>query len=1019
MSQYKKFNNITGWIVFSISLAVYLITLEPTVSFWDCGEFISCAFKLEVGHPPGAPFFMLMGRIFSMMAGGDTTKVAYAVNSMSALASAFTILFLFWSITHLARKIIAAEQYLTTGKLIAILGSGIVGALGYTFTDSFWFSAVEGEVYATSSLFTAIVFWAILKWEDESSLPHANRWLILIAYLMGLSIGVHLLNLLAIPAIVLVYYFKKFTPTSKGVLTAVGLSFVILAVVMYGIIQGIVKIAGIFELLFVNNFGFGYNSGFLFYLLLLTILIVSALAYTHRKGYEILNTILVCFMVIMIGYSSYALVVIRSMADPPMDQNNPENLFNLLAYLNREQYGDRPLIKGQYYNAPVVGSSEGKPFYSYINGRYEVTMRKPVYTYDSRFETLFPRMHSSSPDHVEQYKRWGKIQGRRIQVNDGSATPRTEIVPTFGENLRFFFRYQLGFMYFRYFMWNFSGRQNDIQGHGNVINGNWICGIPALDNARLGPQEKLPDELKNNPGRNRYYMLPLLLGLIGGFYHYRKTKRDFSVVGLLFFMTGIAIVIYLNQTPLQPRERDYAYAASFYAFAIWIGLGVLALYEFMQKKIHSTISSIVVTVITLLLVPGVLAAENWDDHNRARRYTARDFAYNYLQSCEKNGFIFTNGDNDTFPLWYAQEVEGIRTDVRVVNLSYIGADWYIDQMKRRAYESAPLPISFTRSQYLQGRRDVIYLIDRGIATPVDIREALKFIASDDPNTKYNTGDGSAIEYLPTKQFRFAIDTMKVLRNGTVPASRRNDVEKEMTWQINRNYIIKNDLMVLDLLATNNWERPMYFAITVSSDNYLNLEKYFHMHGLAYRVMPVYAAGDMIDVGGMDTDIMYDRLMNGFRWGGVNDERVYLNEDNRRMLSNYRSNFARVATELLKINKKDSAMKLLDRCMELIPDSRIPYNYFNLAMADAYLKLDKREMAEEILNTLAQQVQQNLDFYISLREKAMDLDYEKKLNLHIMQEILKRGDEHKIETLGEKLYQKFSEYLTILSPTLKG
>ncbi|MFP4019559.1 MAG: DUF2723 domain-containing protein, partial [Bacteroidales bacterium] len=661
---YKFLNIITGWGVFLIALIVYLLTIEPTASFWDCGEFIASAYKLEVGHPPGAPLFMLLGRFFTIFAGGPE-NAAKMVNTLSATASAFTILFLFWSITHLVIRMMNKKyDELNFPEILAVLGSGLVGALAYTFSDTFWFSAVEAEVYATSSLFTAIVFWAILKWENESDKRKSQRWIILIAYLLGLSIGVHLLNLLAIPAIVFVYYFKKYEPSFKGLVEAVLLSLIILAAVMYGIIPGVPYLASRVELLFVNTAGLPFNSGLFFFIFLLACLVIWGIYYTHKKRKYVLNTIFLSFAVILIGYSSYATILIRSSANPPMDQNNPENIFNLIRYLNRDQYGDRPLFYGHYYNAPVTDREQGKPVYAREDGKYVVVDYTTKLKYDSRFTGLFPRMYSNESQHVKDYESWVDIKGKQLRVNNNQGKTEQRTVPSVGSNLAFFFKYQVGHMYFRYFMWNFSGRQNDIQGHGNVRDGNWITGISSFDNKRLGDQHLLPDNLKENPARNTYYMLPFLLGLLGFFYHSKKDPKNFFVILMLFIFTGIAIVYYLNQTPHQPRERDYAYAGSFYAFSIWIGFSVVAVF-YSLKKILKPLYAVLLAIFGLLFVPGLMAFENWDDHDRSGRYTTRDFAANYLNSCRPHAILFTNGDNDTFPLWYAQEVEGIRTDVRV------------------------------------------------------------------------------------------------------------------------------------------------------------------------------------------------------------------------------------------------------------------------------------------------------------------------------------------------------------------
>ncbi len=1011
MNKFRIINNITGWLTFIVAVVVYLMTIEPTASFWDCGEFISTAFKLEVGHPPGAPLFMIIGRFFTLFAGNNTELVPVMINAMSAIMSALTILFLFWTITHYARKIvIKTDADFTAGNLIAIVGSGLVGALAYTFSDTFWFSAVEGEVYASSSFFTAIVFWAILKWEDVADKEFSNRWLIFIAYLMGLSIGVHLLNLLAIPAIVFVYYYKNYTVTRKGLIITSILSVVILALIMYGIIQGLVLIAGYVELLFVNGFGLPFNTGVLFYVLLVLGLIVWGLYYTYTKKQAIWNTILLGVTVIILGYSSVAMIVIRSNANTPLDENNPDDMFALQAYLNREQYGDRPLISGPVFNAPVTGYEEGKPVYTPIGDKYEITNRKISYKYDERFMMFFPRMYSPEADHVRAYKEWANIKGTPIQTTNNKGEAETIYRPTFFENMKFFFSYQIGHMYIRYFMWNFAGRQNDIQGHGDITKGNWISGINFIDEMRLGPQKNLPDYLDKNKAKNKLYFLPLILGLIGFYFQLSKNKRDFTIVSLLFILTGFAILVYLNQTPYQPRERDYAYAGSFYAFTIWIGLGVLSLIDALKKKVpHAAVSSIV-TIACLLAVPGLMASQNWDDHDRSNRYTARDFASNYLNSCEPNAIIFTNGDNDTFPLWYVQEVEGVRLDIRVVNLSYLGADWYIEQMQQKMYESEKLPFSMNIEKYRQGNRDVIYLVDR-IKEPIDLGDAMRFLASDNPETKSIQSTSEKVDYLPSKKFSIKVDSAQVLKNGIVPKEKASKIANTMQWSINRNYITKSDMMVLDLLANNDWKRPIYFAITVSRENYLNLESYFELHGLAYKIVPILSPAIQGEVTGIDTKILYDNMINKFKWGGINNPKVYLDDNNLRMASNFRNNFAKLAEALITEGKKDSALTVLDKCIEVMPNSTIPYNYYSLPIADNYYRLNKPEKANEIIKIVNQIVEKELNYYLKLPAKyGKTLDFEKRLNFHIMQECarltetfgqteLSKGIQERLQTLA--------------------
>ncbi|MFO7657533.1 MAG: DUF2723 domain-containing protein [Bacteroidales bacterium] len=1032
MKRFNLIDTIAGWTVFLVASYVYLSTIESTASFWDCGEFITAGYKFEVGHPPGAPVFMLLTRMASLFAGSDTSKVAVMVNSMSAILSALTITFLFWTITHLARKIFTREnKSLSNGKFIAVLASGLVGAMAYAFSDTFWFSAVEGEVYATSSLFTALVFWAILKWENISDKPNANRWIVLIAYLMGLSIGVHLLNLLAIPAIVLVYYFRKNPITIKGILESLLISALLLGLVMYIIIPGFIKVASLFELLFVNNFGLPYWSGVFFYLIVIAVALIWAVHFTHKNRKVILNTFFLSLAVILLGYSSYAIIIIRSLADPPMDQNDPGNMFSLISYLNRDQYGDRPLFSGQYFNAQPKSTKKTRPVYTPIDGKYVITNHKIKYVYDEKFTTILPRMWSSDADHIDAYMSWAGIEEKDIYearldnqnnavrdqqgniVYDRSKPKKT---PTFGQNLKFFFRYQLGHMYFRYFMWNFAGRQNDIQSHyeHEITKGNWISGIKFIDQARLGNQDKLPGSQLNNKARNKYYLLPLLLGIIGMVYQYKKRHDDFWTTLALFVMTGIAIVVYLNQNPIQPRERDYAYAGSFYAFAIWIGLGVLAVYELFKKYVPDSVSAYVAGVLCLVAVPYVMAKENWDDHDRTGRYMARDFAYNYLNSCDKNAIIFTNGDNDTFPLWYAQEVEGIRTDVRVINLSYLGADWYIEQMHRKAYDSDPIPFTLTKDKYISGKRDIIYLIER-LKGYTDLKQAIDFLADDSDKTKRVPNHNERIDYLPNRRFSIPVDKEKVLANGTVNPKYADLIVPEIQWDINRNYIFKNHMMVLDLLGTNNWERPVYFAITVSSDNYLNLDSYFQVHGLAYKVVPVKSESGYPNTGGIDTDIVYDNLLNKFKWGGIDNPDVYIDENVMRMLTNFRSNFSRLAEALISEGKPDSAKKVLEKCLLLMPDTIVRYDIFTLAVIESYLKLDDRENAMKIAEKLKENTYEELDYLVSLDKKyAEALSYEKRLNLHIINELARLMREYGNDETRKELETKFQDYLMALN-----
>lgn len=988
MIKFKKINNIVGWLVFAISALVYLLTIEPTASFWDCGEFIATAFKLEVGHPPGAPFFMLVARFFSLFA-TDVTKVAMMVNAMSALASAFTILFLFWTITHLSRKLIIADaETFSIAKILAVMASGVVGALAYTFSDTFWFSAVEGEVYAMSSFFTAIVVWAILKWEDSADEPHANRWLIFIAYMMGLSIGVHLLNLLTIPAIAFVYYFKKYKTTRNGILFTFLISAVILVSILYVIIPGLFRVGSLFELMFVNGFGLPYFTGFIFYIILIFSVLTLGIVYTHKKNHVIFNTVLLGVTVILIGYSSYTAILVRSRANTPINENNPSHVFSMISYLNREQYGDRPLIYGQYYNAPAEGTKELNTWIP-KNGKYVETWLKTKYEFDSRFKTIFPRMYSPAGDHIEEYKKWGSIQGKPITLKNRNGENETRYVPTFGENLLFFFRFQIGHMYIRYFMWNFVGRQDDVQSQGGIENGNWISGIKPIDSIFIGNQDNITDEAKNHPSRNTYFFLPLILGLLGIYYQFiaKRDKRNFFVVFMLFFLTGIAIVIYLNQYPLQPRERDYAYAGSFYAFTVWIGLGVLALYEWLKRLLSDKTAAATAGIICMA-VPLIMASENWDDHDRSGRYTARDFAANYLNSCAPNAILFTNGDNDTFPLWYAQEVEGIRPDVRIVNLSLLGTDWYIDQMKQKCYDSDPLPISMNHNQYVQGTRDLVYIYSR-IDEAVELKNVMNFVASDDISTRLQIPGEQPVDYLPTKKLKLTVDKAKVIASHTVDAKYDSLIVPSMEWTVNGGYLQKCAMIILEIIANNNWERPIYF-VSPHGDGDVGLIDYLQHEGFAYRLVPIkYKAPDFLSVGRIDSDILYDKLMNKFSWGRMNESDVFIDYNNLRtsLVLKIRNTFNRLAGQLILENKKDSALKVLDRIHEIMPHEKFPYDFYTIGTIENYYQLNQTQKANAILKKYSEAILQKLNYYSSLGPRFEGyFDYDYRVGLQTLNEL---------------------------------
>ena len=1084
MKQYKLVDNIFGWVAFIIAAFVYCSTIEPTASFWDCPEFITTAYKQEIGHPPGAPFFMLMGNFFTHFA-SDTTQVAKMVNTMSALLSAVCIMFLFWTITHLARKLIIGDwKEMTTSKLIAIEASGMVGALIYTFSDTFWFSAVEGEVYAFSSAFTAVVFWLILKWEDHADEPHSDRWLVLIAYMTGLSIGVHLLNLLCIPAIVLVYYYKKVPHANlKGSLLALVLSFLVVVAVLYGVVPGIITVGGWFELFFVNVLGCPFNTGEIVYIICLVasviwgiyetynaseknekkqniafvlgfgmlgipfygygwtavvcgiiVLAVLWLALTYKRKKEVVtgvdevtgiakkkmqrvplvtarikNTALLCMLMLMIGYSSYALIVIRSSANPPMDQNSPEDIFTLGSYLSRDQYGDRPLLYGQAYTSQVAlevdGNmckpvmQEGAPVYQRKEkasadekDSYFVVSHKNKYIYAQNM--LFPRMYSSA--HAQAYEDWmGGVDGTEVPYDRCGENIMVKM-PSQIDNIRFFLSYQCNFMYWRYFMWNFAGRQNDIQGNGEPEHGNWISGFSFIDDQLYGDQSKLPDDLKENKGHNVFYCMPLILGLIGLFWqawYTRKRKvvkngveteevlpvgiQQFWVVFFLFFMTGLAIVLYLNQTPMQPRERDYAYAGSFYAYAIWCGLGVVAILDILKQKmkLSGTAISAIVAVITLL-VPIQMASQTWDDHDRSGRYTCRDFGQNYLMSLQEKShpIIFTNGDNDTFPLWYNQEVEGVGTDARVCNLSYLQTDWYIDQMMRPAYDSPSVPITWPRLDFCSGTNEYVSV------QPEAKQQILEFYKQDPENAKKQFGNEpfelkNILKYwvrsknpdmhvIPTDTLYITIDKEAVKKSGMMMAS--DSIPDKMVISLaGKSALYKNDLMMLEMLAQSNWTRPLYVALTVGQENYMNLGDNFVQEGLVNRITPF--TTNKPGAKNFDTEKTYHNIMTRFKFGNLKQKGLYLDETTMRMCYTHRRLLAQTALQLIAEGKKQKAINILKKADVEIPAYNVTLDYMSgaLDMARGWLMTGQKAKGKEYVEAVWKNASQYLNYYLSL------------------------------------------------------
>lgn len=1003
MDRFRTWNRIVGWLVFLISASVYLLTLEPTASFWDCGEFIATAYKLQVGHPPGAPFYLLLAKVFSLFA-ADKAHVAIWINGLSAISSAFTIMFLFFTITLLAKSILVRKQHAySTTNLILILAAGFVGALAYTFSDTFWFSAVEAEVYAQSSLFTAIVFWAILKWQEHADEPYANRWIILIFYLMGLSVGVHLLNLLAIPAIAQVYYFRKYSFSVKGFGISLVISFFILWFLHFMVIPGSVKLAIWSEFLFVNGFGLPYNTGVIVYGILLISFIIWGLWQTYRLRKVLAHTILLSLTVFLIGYSSYTLVVIRANAGTTINESNPDNIISLLSYLNREQYGKEPLLYGPYYNAPVIGYGNGSPTYGRENGKYVVWSRDVDYTFDSRLCTVFPRMYSRNSNHINIYKEWVNIKGAPISITKNGKS-ETLLKPSFSNNLAFFVKYQVGYMYLRYFLWNFAGKQNDYQGNGGITKGNFITGISFIDDYFYGDQDKLSTLSRKAKGRNVYYCIPLFLGILGMFFHFFKQKRDGWLVFLLFVMTGLAIVVYLNQTPLQARERDYAYAGSFYAFAIWIGLGVLAFHNLVRLIIKNKYSLVFAILFTFVSVPLLMAFQNWDDHDRSGRYIARDVAYNYLNSCAPNAILFTNGDNDTFPLWYLQEVEGIRTDVRVVNLVLLGTDWYIEQMKKQSYDSGPLPIRFSFNQIRDGVRDYVYLIE-GKADTLALDNAVAFVASDDSTTKFGE---DADAYFPSRTFALKINKDSLLKAGFIAPHFADSISSAVCFRINRGYIAKSDLMVLDILAGNNWKRPVYYA-SLNHNGTFGLEIYMRQEGYAYRLLPVPAK---YVTKGLNSQVLYTNLTDTFKWGRMNETGVLLDDHIRRTFSllRFRQIFANCANQLYSEGKSDSAKSVIRQCISLTGPSIIPHDRYSIDLANACYKIGEIGLGDSIITTYSNQSAEELAFYKTMPLRLLKMViYEKAMAEQSIERMLEVTILYKRDKLSKQLKAYLEKY----------
>lgn len=1013
MKRFNLVNNVLGWLTFAIGIFTYAMTLEKSGSFWDCGEFASSAYRLQVAHPPGAPFFLLLGRIFSLFAADvvDSSQhvwnVATAINLLSGVMSALNVMFMFWIITHLARKVVKTEENgeYSTGNLIAMMGAGLVGALAMCWSDTFWFSAVEAEVYASSSFFTFLVFWAILKWENTADEKRADRWLILIGYFTGLAIGVHLLNLLVIPSLVLVYYFRKYEVTRMGLIKAVLASVAILGFVNFILIPWLPMLAAKFDLFFVNILGMSFGSGVIVFVITFVALLVFSIMYSIEKtnlskygiygaagllalvglisgssgsmrlviivvfalvglafyfldkaDRPLMNTLLLSFTFLVIGYGSYVQAIVRAKANPPINMNAPSDVWSFLGYINRDQYGEIPLFYGPYYTAQPTGQNEGEMQYRIDreSGNYKEMGPKLSYKYDAKDCTILPRMHSSRADHVQAYKEWERLGSKK---------------PSFVDNIDFLITYQLGFMYGRYFAWNFIGRQSEEQGNGEVSNGNWITGIGPIDNFRIGLKPGEPASLKSNKGRNVYFGLPFILGILGAIWHFKKNKKDASVVASLFFFTGMAIVLYLNFPPLQPRERDYAYVGSIQTFCIWLGFGVLYLYDLLRTRMSATLAATGITAISFAAGPALMVSQNWDDHDRSNRTISADYAKCYLESCDKNAILFTNGDNDTYPLWYAQNIEGVRPDIRIINLSLLNTDWYVDVLQHKVYESEPVKMTMKPAQYVQGIRDqVFYYANKRLPDNVDVATLMKFICDDSsPQTKVRMENGEEYSYYPTTKLSVLVNKDECRKNKVVEPEDDSLMVDSITWTLPENkskYLLKNDLVTLDIIANNLNSRPIYWAITTGTEPYLGMQQYFQLDGFTYKLVPVRKSPTDPDQqsGRINVRKLDDAVMNKFRFGGLNHKGVYVDQTSMRQTYNFRNVFARLAGEWVQQGNKQRAVEVLDRCMTELPIESVPMNYYFLQIIEAYYDAGANDKAKMWCDKLLDQCEQELKYY---------------------------------------------------------
>ncbi|MCE7040877.1 DUF2723 domain-containing protein [Dyadobacter sp. CY312] len=981
MTRFSRANNLTGWIVFAIALITYTLTVERTASFWDCGEFIACAFKLQVPHPPGAPFFLLVGRIFALFAFGDLTNVAYWVNMVSVLSSAFTILFLFWTITLLARKIIGkADEDLTPGDVILLMGSGIIGALAYTWSDSFWFSAVEAEVYGMSSFFTAIVIWAVFKWERIQDPAAENRYLIFIAYLVGISIGVHLLNLVTIPALALVYYFKKYkNPNLFGGIIAFGCGLIVLAIINSAIIPGLPSVAGKFEIFFVNSLGMPYKSGVIFFIIIFIGALIWGIRYSQQKSKVLLNTGLLSLAFVLVGYASYLMVLVRAEYNPPINENNPDDVLSFVSYLKREQYGSRPLLYGPSFVTRPVSQKRGAPMYRKQDGKYVIYDYRPEYEYEPGSSMLLPRMYSTQAGHPQLYQQMtGLAEGQK---------------PTMGHNLSFMFSYQIGHMYWRYFLWNFVGRESDEEGAGNLLP--WDAG------------KKYPSPIANNKAHDNYFMLPFILGLLGIVVAYARQKKDLLILGLLFVLTGVALVVYLNSPPTEPRERDYIYVGSFYIFCIWIGFGVIAIADGIGKFVKNASTRAGVATALCLVVPVMMGAKGWNNHNRNHRYHSVDFAKNLLNSCAPNAILFTGGDNDTFPLWYVQEVEGFRTDVRVCNLSLLGTDWYIDQMKRKTYLSEALPISLDKGNYAFGKNDIVPFYEiPSVKGGINLKEYLSLVKTENKAIQVPLTSGDMTSILPSSVLFLPVDADAIRKMNIVKADLAPFIGDSISWTIGKGDLYKSDLIMLDIISTNEWKRPIYFSSTLGGSSYLNLKEYMQLEGYAYRLLPVRVPG--AQDGYVNSDVMYKNLMTKMEWRELDNPNTYY--DNTYLgspVATARIAFLRLAGQLLSDGRKDEAKKAIERSLSTMPDKSIPYDNFSANFIGILFELGETKKALEIAETMATRADEVLTW---AKDNGTTKRRDSNLYLYIMQTIVQECREAKQEAAAKKYEAIFQKHL---------